>query len=102
MCYTHNSSSMILITFYTLLMITPFVVNVVKNSEKVISVSRSDSDSIKEVVYFFTTFLYVEIKIFVDFSLNKELISFLIILLNIVLKINEWFSLFVSSTSSRA
>ena len=89
MCHTHNSSSVILITFYTLLMITSFVVKVIKDSEKVVFVSRFDSDFVKKVVYFFVVFLYIEIRVFVDFFLNKEFMSFLIILLNIVLKINE-------------
>ena len=89
MCYTHNSSSMILIIFYALLMIIFFVVNVVKDSEKIIFVNHFDLDFIKKVVYFFAAFLCPEIKIFVDFFLNKKFVSFLIILLNIILKINE-------------
>ena len=70
-------------------MITSFVVKVIKDSEKVVFVSRFDSDFVKKVVYFFVVFLYIEIRVFVDFFLNKEFMSFLIILLNIVLKINE-------------
>ena len=89
MCYTHNSSSIILITFYTLLMITFFIINVVKNLEKVIFVSRFDLNFIKKVVYFFVIFLYVEVRVFIDFFLNKELVSLLIIFLNIILKMNE-------------
>ena len=89
MCYTHNSSSIILITFYAHLMITLFVVNVVKNFEKIVFVNRFDFNSVKKVVYFFAAFVCVEIKIFVDLFLNKELVSFLIIFLNIVLRMNE-------------
>ena len=100
-CYTHNSFSIILITFYTLLIITSFVIKVIKNFEKIISVSHFDFDFVKKVVYFFVTFLYIKIRVFIDFFLNKKSVSFLIILLNIILKINEWFSLFVFSTSSR-
>ena len=99
-CYTYNSFSMILMTFCALLMIIFFVVKIVKDFEKVVFVSRFDFNFIKKIVYFFVAFLCVEIKVFVDFFLNKEFMSFLIILLSIVLKINEWFSLFVSSTSS--
>ena len=80
---------MILITFYALLMITSFVIKIIKDPEKVVFVNRFDFNFIKKVVYFFATFLYIEIKVFVGFFLNKEFISFLIILLNIVLKINE-------------
>ena len=104
MCYIHNSFSVLLITFYTLLMITLLIikaVKIVKNLEKIIFVSRSNPDLIKKVVYFFAAFLCVGIRIFVDFFLNKKFVSLLIILLNIILKINRWFSLFASSTSSR-
>ena len=89
MCYIYNSFLMILITFYALLMITSFVIKIIKDPEKVVFVNRFDFNFIKKVVYFFATFLYIEIKVFVGFFLNKEFISFLIILLNIVLKINE-------------
>ena len=101
MCYIHNSFSMLLITFYALLVITFLFVKIVKDFEKIVFVSRSDSDFIKEIMYFFATFLYVEIKIFVDFFLNRELVNFLIIFLNIILKMNKWFSLFVFSAFSR-
>ena len=101
MCYIHNSSSMLLITFYTLLMIISFVIKVMKNLKKIVFVNRFDLDFIKKIIYFFVIFFYVEIKIFVNFFLNKKLVNFLIILLNIILKINEWFSLFAFSTSSR-
>ena len=79
MCYTHNSFSIILITFYALLMIISLVIKIIKDFEKIVFVSRFDFNLIKKVVYFFVTFLYVEIKISVDFFLNKEFISFLII-----------------------
>ena len=101
MCYTHSSSSVILITFYALLIITPPVVKIIKNFKKIVFVSRFDFDFVKKVVYSFAVFLYIEIRIFVNFFLNKKFINFLIILLNIILKINEWFFLFVSSTFSR-
>ena len=89
MCYTHSSSLIILITFYTLLIITFFVVKIVKDSKKIVFINRFDSDFIKKVVYFFVIFLCVEIKIFVDFSLNKKFISLLIIFLNIILEMSE-------------
>ena len=101
MCYTHNSFSVILITFYTLLIIISFVVKVVKDFEKVIFVNRFDFDLIKKIVYFFAIFLYIEIRISVDFFLNKKFMNFLIIFLNIILKISEWFSLFAFSAFSR-
>ena len=82
-------------------MITSLVVKIIKNLKKVVFVSRFDFDFIKKVVYFFVAFLCVEIKIFVDFFLNKKFMSLFVILLNIILKINEWFFLFVFSTSSR-
>ena len=83
-------------------MITSFVVNVIKDFKKIISVSRFDLNFIKKVVYFFVIFLCVEIKVFVDLFLNKKPVSLLIIFLNIILKISEWFSLFVFSTFSHA
>ena len=76
-------------TFYALLIITPSVMKIVKNLKKIVSVSRFDPDPAKKVVYFFATFLYAGIKVFVDFFLNRESVNFLIILLNIILKINE-------------
>ena len=87
MCYIHNSL-IILMIFCALLMITFFVVKVVENSEKIVFVNRFDLNSIKKIVYFFATFLCVEIKIFIDFSLNKKLVNLLIIFLNIILKMN--------------
>ena len=89
MCYTHNSFSMLLITFYTFIMITFFVVKVVENFKKIVFINRFNFDSVKKVVYFFVAFLCVEIKIFVDFFLNNELVGFLIIFLNIIFKMNE-------------
>ena len=70
-------------------MITSPVIKVVKDSEKVVFVNCFDFDFVKEVVYSFAAFFYIEIKIFVGFFLNKKFINFLIILLNIILKINE-------------
>ena len=89
MCYTYNSFSIILITFYALLIIIPPVVKVIKNPKKVVSVNRSDFNPAKKIVYSFAAFLYAEIRVFVDFFLNKKPMSFLTILLNIVLKINK-------------
>ena len=51
--------------------------------------NRFNSNSVKKIMYFFVAFFYIEIKIFVGFFLNKEFMSLLIILLNIILKINE-------------
>ena len=80
---------MLLIIFYALLVITPLVIKIVKNSKKIVFVSHFDPNFVKKIMYFFAAFLYAEIKIFVDFFLNKEFISLLIVLLNIILKINE-------------
>ena len=80
---------MLLITFYTLLIITFLVIKIVKDFEKIVFVSRFNLNFIKKVMYFFAIFLCAEIKIFVDFFLNKKFINFLIILLNIFLKISE-------------
>ena len=80
---------MILITFYAFLIIIFFVINVVKDLEKVVFVNYFDFNLIKKVVYFFAAFFCVEIKIFVDLFLNKEFVSFLIIFLNIVLRVSE-------------
>ena len=82
---------MLLITFYTLLIIISFVVKVVKDVKKIVFVNRFDFNFIKKIVYFFVVFLCVEIKVFVDLFLNKKFVNFLIILLNIILKINKWF-----------
>ena len=62
---------------------------IVKDLEKIVFVNRFDFNPVKKVIYFFIAFLYIEIKIFVNFFLNKEFISFLIILLSIVLRISE-------------
>ena len=80
---------MLLITFCALLVIIFLVIKTVKNSEKIVFVNRFDSDLVKKVIYFFVAFFCVKVKIFVDFFLNKELVSLLIILLNIILKVNE-------------
>ena len=80
---------MLLMTFCALLMIISFVIKIIKDFENVVFVSRFDFDFVKKVVYFFAVFLCVEVRVFVDFFLNKELVSFLVIFLNIVLKINE-------------
>ena len=80
---------MLLMIFYTLLIIIFFVIKVIKDFEKIIFVSRFDFNFIKKIVYFFIIFFSVEVKIFVDFFLNKEFVSFLIIFLNIVLKVSE-------------
>ena len=83
---------MLLMTFYTLLIIISFVmkaVKVVKDSEKVVFVSCFNFNLVKKVVYFFAAFFCVGIKIFVGFFLNKKLVSLLIIFLNIVLKMDR-------------
>ena len=89
MCYTYNFFSILLITFYALLMIIFSIIKIVKDFEKIVFVSRFNLNSIKKVMYFFATFFCVEVKIFVGFFLNKKFVNLLIIFLNIVLKISE-------------
>ena len=82
-------------------MIIFFVIKIVKDFEKIVFVNRFNFDFIKKIVYFFAVFLCVEIKIFINFFLNKKFVNFLIIFLNIILRMSEWFSLFVFSISLR-
>ena len=73
-------------------MITPFVIKIVKtvkNPKKVVSVNRFNFNSVKKIVYFFVVFLCVEVRVFIDFFLNKEFVNLLIILLSIVLRMNR-------------
>ena len=65
------------------------IVKSIKDFEKVVFVSRFNPNFVKKVMYFLAIFLYVEIKVFVGFFLNKESMNFLIIFLNIVLRMSE-------------
>ena len=101
MC-THNYSKFY-VTFYILLIILHSKISN-KISKKIIIFKNlfiSNSNSNRETIYFSLIFLYIDIFISFDFSLNSELVDFitlsLLILSNslLFLIINERFSLFV-------
>ena len=80
MYYTHNFFSMLLMIFYTFLIILFLIIKAIKDFKKIVFVNCFDFNLVNEVIHFFVAFFCVEIKIFVDFFLNNKLVNFLIII----------------------
>ena len=73
-------------------MIISFVIKIVKSvndSEMIVFVNCSNFNPVKKVMYFFVIFFYVEIRISIVFFLNRKSMNFLIVFLNIILKVNK-------------